>query len=109
MRRCDFFSREGRYNKDAKVMNIRNLDLQLFKGRTTFGMLIKGRVEAELQELIGTEKNRNKGDVDIAVIFDSLSNDKELIDTYERLTTLNGKRMFPLAVVGSHKKEVDRL
>nr|GEY11308.1 zinc finger CCCH domain-containing protein 29-like [Tanacetum cinerariifolium] len=35
MRRYDFFSREGRYNKDAKVKSIRNLDLQLFNVQLT--------------------------------------------------------------------------
>ncbi|GJZ46055.1 exocyst complex component SEC6 [Tanacetum coccineum] len=44
--------------------------------------------------------------VEAIAAYDSLSDDKELIDTYERLTTLNGKRMFPLAAAGSHKKEV---
>ncbi|GKD50659.1 trichome birefringence-like protein 25, partial [Tanacetum coccineum] len=34
---------------------------------------------------------------------------EELIDTYERLKALDGKRMFTLSAVGSHKKEVGRL
>ncbi|GJY60166.1 exocyst complex component SEC6, partial [Tanacetum coccineum] len=118
-----FFLVEKRHNKDAKVTSIRNLDLQLFKVQLTgynyFWDADKGRVAAELQELIGTEKNHNKGDVDVyemmsipveaVAAYDSLSDDKELIDTYERLTALDGKRMFALAAVGSHKKEVDRL
>ncbi|KAH0684814.1 hypothetical protein KY289_022566 [Solanum tuberosum] len=40
---------------------------------------------------------------------DSLRDDKELINTYERLTALDGKRRFALAAVGSHKEEVGRL
>lgn len=40
---------------------------------------------------------------------DSLSDDKELINTYERLTALDGKRRFALAAAGSHKEEVGRL
>ncbi|KAJ8537981.1 hypothetical protein K7X08_014521 [Anisodus acutangulus] len=40
---------------------------------------------------------------------DSLRDDKELINTYERLTTLDGKRRFALAAAGSHKEEVGRL
>ncbi|GJY15578.1 hypothetical protein Tco_0386000 [Tanacetum coccineum] len=111
---------EFRYNKDVKVTSIRNLDLQLFKVQLTeFGIGTEEGVAAELQELIGTEKNHNKGDVDVygmmsipveaVAAYDSLSDDKELIDTYERLTALDGKRMFVLAAVGSHKKEVGRL
>ncbi|GJX01275.1 farnesyl diphosphate synthase [Tanacetum coccineum] len=87
-----------KYNKDAKVTSIKNLDLQLFKVQLTeFG--------------IGTEDVYGMMSIPVEAIaaYDSLSDDKELIDTYERLTTLNGKRMFPLAVVGSHKKEVGRL
>ncbi|KAM5550837.1 hypothetical protein ABKV19_027273 [Rosa sericea] len=40
---------------------------------------------------------------------DSLSDDKELINTYERLTALDGKRRFALAAAGSHKEEVGML
>lgn len=40
---------------------------------------------------------------------DSLGDDKELINTYERLTALDGKRRFALAAAGSHKEEVGRL
>lgn len=40
---------------------------------------------------------------------DSLSDDKELINTYERLTALDGKRRFALAAAESHKEEVGRL
>ncbi|GJV19236.1 hypothetical protein Tco_1368256 [Tanacetum coccineum] len=109
-----------RYNKDVKVTSIRNLDLQLFKVQLTeFGIGTEEGVAAELQELIGTEKNHNKGDVDVygmmsipveaVAAYDSLNDDKELIHTYERLTALDGKRMFVLAAVGSHKKEVGRL
>ncbi|KAK4489922.1 hypothetical protein RD792_000570 [Penstemon davidsonii] len=39
----------------------------------------------------------------------SLSDDKELINTYERLTALDGKRRFALAAAASHKEEVGRL
>ncbi|KAJ0679534.1 putative exocyst complex component EXOC3/Sec6 [Helianthus annuus] len=45
-----------------------------------------------------------------AAAHDSLSDDKELINTYERLTSLDGKRRFALAAAaGSHKEEVHRL
>ncbi|EOX92691.1 SEC6 isoform 3 [Theobroma cacao] len=40
---------------------------------------------------------------------DSLSDDKEIVNTYERLTALDGKRRFALAAVASHKEEVGRL
>ncbi|GMP80133.1 hypothetical protein CsSME_00035355 [Camellia sinensis var. sinensis] len=40
---------------------------------------------------------------------DSLSDDKELTNTYERLTALDGKRRFALAAAASHKEEVGRL
>ncbi|XWS41264.1 hypothetical protein CRYUN_Cryun17cG0066400 [Craigia yunnanensis] len=40
---------------------------------------------------------------------DSLSDDKEIVNTYERLTALDGKRRFALAAVASHKDEVSRL
>lgn len=40
---------------------------------------------------------------------DSLSDDKELVNTYERLTALDGKRRFALAAVASHKEEVGKL
>lgn len=40
---------------------------------------------------------------------ESLSDDKELINTYERLTALDGKRRFALAAVASHKEEVGRI
>ncbi|KAH0987954.1 hypothetical protein GBA52_015131 [Prunus armeniaca] len=47
--------------------------------------------------------------VEAAEARDSLSDDKELINTYERLTALDGKRRFALAAAGSHKEEVARL
>ncbi|AQK74947.1 Exocyst complex component SEC6 [Zea mays] len=47
--------------------------------------------------------------VEAAAARDSLSNDKELIHTYERLTALDGKRRFALAAASSHKEEVGRL
>lgn len=47
--------------------------------------------------------------VDAAEARQSLSDDKELINTYERLTSLDGKRRFALAAAGSHKEEVGRL
>lgn len=40
---------------------------------------------------------------------DSLSDDKELINSYERLTALDGKRRFALAAAESHREEVGRL
>lgn len=40
---------------------------------------------------------------------ESLSDDKELINTYERLTALDGKRRFALAAVASHKEEAGRI
>ncbi|WOG91593.1 hypothetical protein DCAR_0310842 [Daucus carota subsp. sativus] len=47
--------------------------------------------------------------VEAAAASDSLKNDKELINTYERLTALDGKRRFALAAASSHKEEVGRL
>ncbi|KAM0936842.1 putative exocyst complex component EXOC3/Sec6 [Dioscorea sansibarensis] len=47
--------------------------------------------------------------VEAAAARDSLSDDKELIHTYERLTALDGKRRFALAAAASHKEEVGRL
>ncbi|CAL5332889.1 hypothetical protein CsSME_00014425 [Camellia sinensis var. sinensis] len=47
--------------------------------------------------------------VEAAEARDSLSDDKELINTYERLTALDGKRRFALAAAASHKEEVGRL
>uniref|UniRef100_A0A0D9YY95 Uncharacterized protein n=1 Tax=Oryza glumipatula TaxID=40148 RepID=A0A0D9YY95_9ORYZ len=47
--------------------------------------------------------------VEAAAARDSLSDDKELIRTYERLTALDGKRRFALAAAASHKEEVGRL
>ncbi|KAK9072167.1 hypothetical protein SSX86_008599 [Deinandra increscens subsp. villosa] len=47
-----------------------------------------------------------------AAAQDSLSDDKELINTYERLTALDGKRRFALATAGpggSHEEEIGRL
>ncbi|KAK1435514.1 hypothetical protein QVD17_01279 [Tagetes erecta] len=44
-----------------------------------------------------------------AAAQDSLSDDKELINTYERLTALDGKRRFALATAGAHKEEAGRL
>ncbi|CAK9313381.1 unnamed protein product [Citrullus colocynthis] len=38
---------------------------------------------------------------------DSLSDDAELINTYERLTALDGKRRSPLAAAASHKEKVN--
>ncbi|CAN0859244.1 Exocyst complex component SEC6 [Linum grandiflorum] len=40
---------------------------------------------------------------------DSLSDDRELVNTYERLTALDGKRRFALATVESHTDEVGKL
>ncbi|KAC9119108.1 hypothetical protein E3N88_46333 [Mikania micrantha] len=47
--------------------------------------------------------------VEASAAHDSLDDDKELINTYERLTALDGKRRFALAAAGSHKEEVGRL
>ncbi|KAI4352812.1 hypothetical protein L6164_007030 [Bauhinia variegata] len=47
--------------------------------------------------------------VEAAEARDSLSDEKELVNTYERLTALDGKRRFALAAAGSHKEEVGRL
>ncbi|KAL4651645.1 hypothetical protein ACB092_01G175400 [Castanea dentata] len=47
--------------------------------------------------------------VEAAEARDSLSDDKELVNTYERLTALDGKRRFALAAAASHKEEVGRL
>ncbi|KAL5992217.1 SNARE-binding exocyst subunit S6 [Asimina triloba] len=47
--------------------------------------------------------------VEAAEARDSLSDDKELTRTYERLTALDGKRRFALAAVASHKEEVGKL
>ncbi|CAO2842212.1 unnamed protein product [Amaranthus hypochondriacus] len=47
--------------------------------------------------------------VEAAAARESLSDDKELINTYERLTALDGKRRFALAAVASHKEEVGRI
>ncbi|KNA18126.1 hypothetical protein SOVF_073680 [Spinacia oleracea] len=47
--------------------------------------------------------------VEAAEARESLSDDIELINTYERLTALDGKRRFALAAVASHKEEVGRI
>uniref|UniRef100_A0A2P2KJZ0 Exocyst complex component SEC6-like n=1 Tax=Rhizophora mucronata TaxID=61149 RepID=A0A2P2KJZ0_RHIMU len=47
--------------------------------------------------------------VEAAEAQDSLIDDKELVNTYERLTALDGKRRFALAAAESHKEEVGRL
>ncbi|XP_074567206.1 exocyst complex component SEC6 [Curcuma longa] len=47
--------------------------------------------------------------VEAAAARDSLSDDKELIHTYEKLAALDGKRRFALAAASSHKEEVGRL
>ncbi|CAH9113283.1 unnamed protein product [Cuscuta epithymum] len=47
--------------------------------------------------------------VEAAEARDSLGDDKELINTYERLTALDGKRRFALAAAASHKEEIGRL
>lgn len=44
-----------------------------------------------------------------AAAHESLSDDKELINTYERLTSLDGKRRFALAAASTHEEEVGRL
>ncbi|KAL8058323.1 hypothetical protein ABFX02_03G010800 [Erythranthe guttata] len=47
--------------------------------------------------------------VEAAEAHDSLSDDRELVNTYERLTALDGKRRFALAAASTHEEEVDRL
>ncbi|MED6122316.1 SNARE-binding exocyst subunit S6 [Stylosanthes scabra] len=47
--------------------------------------------------------------VEAAAARNSLSDDKEIVHTFERLTALDGKRRFALAAAGSHKEEVGRL
>ncbi|KAG5233271.1 hypothetical protein OIU85_004352 [Salix viminalis] len=47
--------------------------------------------------------------VEAAEAEDSLSDDREIVSTYERLTALDGKRRFALAAASSHKEEVGRL
>ncbi|KAL4590542.1 hypothetical protein LXL04_003474 [Taraxacum kok-saghyz] len=44
-----------------------------------------------------------------AAAHDSLSDDEELINTYDRLTALDGKRRFALAAASTHEEEVGRL
>ncbi|KAL7116568.1 hypothetical protein ACP275_03G012600 [Erythranthe tilingii] len=44
-----------------------------------------------------------------AEAHDSLTDEKELVSTYERLTALDGKRRFALAAASSHEEEVGRL
>ncbi|GAV73775.1 LOW QUALITY PROTEIN: hypothetical protein CFOL_v3_17258, partial [Cephalotus follicularis] len=43
--------------------------------------------------------------VEAAEARDSLSDDKEIVNTYDRLTALDGKRRFALVATGSHKEE----
>ncbi|CAN6475838.1 unnamed protein product [Victoria cruziana] len=47
--------------------------------------------------------------VEAAEARDSLSDDKQIVHTYERLTALDGKRRFALAAASSHKEEIGRL
>ncbi|XP_065855524.1 exocyst complex component SEC6-like isoform X2 [Euphorbia lathyris] len=47
--------------------------------------------------------------VEAAEARNSLSDDLEIVNTYERLTALDGKRRFALAAASSHKEEVGRL
>ncbi|CAN1236169.1 Exocyst complex component SEC6 [Linum grandiflorum] len=47
--------------------------------------------------------------VEATTARDSLSDDRELVNTYERLTALDGKRRFALAAVESHTDEVGKL
>ncbi|KAG8660726.1 hypothetical protein MANES_02G187400v8 [Manihot esculenta] len=47
--------------------------------------------------------------VEAAEARNSLSDDKEIVNTYERLKALDGKRRFALAAAASHEEEVGRL
>eukprot|EP01018_Ginkgo_biloba_P039554 Gb_09867 [translate_table: standard] len=47
--------------------------------------------------------------VEAAEARDSLSDDRELVHTFERLTALDGKRRFALAAASSHKEEAGKL
>ncbi|KAL1540546.1 SNARE-binding exocyst subunit S6 [Salvia divinorum] len=47
--------------------------------------------------------------IEASEAHDSLSDDKELINTYKRLTALDGKRRFALAAASSHEDEIGRL
>ncbi|GLJ11406.1 hypothetical protein SUGI_0166340 [Cryptomeria japonica] len=47
--------------------------------------------------------------VEAAEARDSLSNDREVVNTFERLTALDGKRRFALAAASSHKEEAGKL
>ncbi|XP_044489657.1 exocyst complex component SEC6 [Mangifera indica] len=47
--------------------------------------------------------------VEAAEARESLTDEKELINTYERLTALDGKRRFALAAAASHPEEVGKL
>lgn len=47
--------------------------------------------------------------VEAAEARDSLSDDRELVNTFERLTALDGKRRFALAAASSHKEEAGKL
>ncbi|CAN1345343.1 Exocyst complex component SEC6 [Linum perenne] len=47
--------------------------------------------------------------VEATTARDSLSDDRELVNTYERLTALDGKRRFALAAVESHTDEAGKL
>ncbi|KAJ0095639.1 hypothetical protein Patl1_16045 [Pistacia atlantica] len=47
--------------------------------------------------------------VEAAEARESLTDDKELVNTYERLTALDGKRRFALAAAASHPDEVGKL
>ncbi|KAL8131474.1 hypothetical protein AgCh_007421 [Apium graveolens] len=75
------------------------------------------QAQAGLESLASSQKTVNqlrRGgmmsiSVEAAEVRDSLSDDKELISTYERLTALDGKRRFALAAASSHKEEVGKL
>ncbi|KAK1305059.1 hypothetical protein QJS10_CPB11g00117 [Acorus calamus] len=47
--------------------------------------------------------------IEAAEARDSLSDDKQIVHTFERLTALDGKRRFALAAVASRQEEVGRL
>lgn len=47
--------------------------------------------------------------VEAAEARESLSDDRELVHTFERLTALEGKRRFALATASSHKEEASKL
>ncbi|KAG8383036.1 hypothetical protein BUALT_Bualt05G0142500 [Buddleja alternifolia] len=108
---------ESLYSSQKIINNLRENFIAIEKSCTECQTLIENHDQIKLLSNARNNLSTTLKDVEgmmsisdeAAVARNSLLDDKELINTYERLTALDGKRRFALAAAASHEEEVGRL